>query len=169
MKENIPSILFFSSSSSLAFSTPVAFSETIMSRVHPTPKKKAKTSYQVRLLSGRQFWFIQTLIPSRWPTIPIFSGLKGLPGLKTLRVKTRMALSKPGLLVTLNQLGSNVFLWSGGSCQPSIRTLTCVHDFRSNHLKSLLYQIRFVTTRGQNGNLVCTPLTPFHRFKLWPK
>lgn len=142
---------------------PNAFGKMIVSTVCPTHKKKTKTSYQVCHPLVSLFWFIQTLIPSRWPTIPIFSGLRGLPGLKTGGFKTRTVPVSPGPLVSPCQLGWSRFWPFRGFCQIFVRKAP-LRWFQRNHLKSLLYQVRFLATRGQIIACCLYFLDPFYHF-----
>lgn len=148
----------------LLASIPMPIRETSVSRVHLTHKKQTKARDQVCLLVVSLFWLIRTLIPSRWQTTLIFSGLTSFLGLKTFSFKTETVPGKGRPLVTLSQLGRSGFWPSWDLCQLSVRKLPWIHDFQSNHLKSVLYEVRFLATRGQNSNLICFALTPMYHF-----
>lgn len=115
---------------------PNAFSKMIVSIVRPAHKKRTKTSYQACHPLVSLFWFIRTLIASQWPTIPVFSGLRGLRGLKTGSFKTRTVPVSPRPLVSPRQLGWSKLWPFRGFCQIFVRKLLWGHDFKgitSNH------------------------------------
>lgn len=74
----------------LAFPAPRPLVKRLWAGSIPHTKRKLKPENKC-VVSVVLFWFIQTLIPSRWPTIPIFPGLRGFPRLEACNLNLQQS------------------------------------------------------------------------------